>query len=47
MLALQEATEAAIISLLEDANLCTAHAKRQTLMASDILLARRIRGDQI
>lgn len=41
---LQEATEAAVVSLFEDANLCCTHAKRVTLMNSDILLARRIRG---
>lgn len=44
--ALQEATEAAVVSLFEDASLCTAHAHRVTLMSSDILLARRIRGDR-
>ena len=42
--ALQEATESAIVSLFEDANLCAAHAKRVTIMNSDIILARRIRG---
>lgn len=44
--ALQEATQAAVVSLFQDANLCTAHAHRVTLMSSDILLARRIRGDR-
>ena len=44
--ALQEATEAAIVSLFEDANLCCGHAKRVTLMNSDIILARRIRGER-
>ncbi len=44
--ALQEATEAAIVSLFEDANLCSAHAHRVTVMSSDILLARRIRGER-
>jgi histone H3/H4 len=44
--ALQEATEAAIVSLFEDANLCVAHARRVTCMSSDILLARRIRGER-
>lgn len=42
--ALQEATEAYIISLLEDANLCAIHGKRVTIMPRDIQLARRIRG---
>ncbi len=44
MLALQEAAEAHIVSLFEDAYLCTIHAKRITLMPKDIQLARRIRG---
>ena len=46
LLALQEACEAAVINLLEDAYLCTHHAKRITLFPSDIALARRIRGDK-
>nr|CAG8566150.1 2993_t:CDS:2 [Entrophospora candida]CAG8571807.1 2152_t:CDS:2 [Entrophospora candida] len=44
ILALQEATEAFLIHLFEDANLCAIHAKRVTLMQKDIQLARRIRG---
>lgn len=44
--ALQEATEAAVVSLFEDANLCSTHAKRVTVMQSDMLLARRIRGER-
>ncbi|KAK9465188.1 histone-fold-containing protein [Lipomyces arxii] len=44
LLALQEATEAFLVHLLEDANLCAIHAKRVTLMQKDIQLARRIRG---
>jgi histone H3/H4 len=43
-LALQEAAEAYLVGVLEDANLCTIHAKRQTLFPKDIHLARRIRG---
>lgn len=46
LLALQEATEAAIIGLFEDSYLCTMHAKRVTLFQNDIALARRIRGDR-
>lgn len=46
LLALQESCEAAVISLLEDAYLCTHHAKRVTLLPTDITLARRIRGDK-
>lgn len=42
---LQEAAEAFLIRLLEDANLCAIHAKRVTLMERDIQLARRIRGN--
>ncbi|KAK2466280.1 hypothetical protein APHAL10511_001922 [Amanita phalloides] len=44
LLALQEATEAYLVHLFEDANLCAIHAKRVTLMTRDIQLARRIRG---
>ena len=46
LLALQEACEAAVINLYEDAYLCTMHAKRQTLFPADIALARRIRGEK-
>ena len=46
LLALQEATEAAIISLFEDANLCALHAQRITVMERDIWLARKIRGER-
>ncbi|KAF8076493.1 histone-fold-containing protein, partial [Lyophyllum atratum] len=44
ILALQEATEAYLVHLFEDANLCAIHAKRVTIMTRDIQLARRIRG---
>lgn len=44
MLALQEAAEAHLVGLFEDANLCTIHAKRVTVMPKDMQLARRIRG---
>jgi histone H3/H4 len=44
ILALQEATEAFLVHLFEDANLCAVHAKRVTLMTKDMQLARRIRG---
>lgn len=46
LLALQEATESAIVSLFEDSYLCTMHARRLTLFQSDVALARRIRGDR-
>lgn len=44
ILALQEASEAFLIHLLEDANLCAIHSRRVTIMQKDIALARRIRG---
>jgi histone H3/H4 len=44
MVALQEAAESHLVGLFEDANLCTIHAKRVTLMPKDMQLARRIRG---
>ena len=43
--AIQEASEAFLVELLEEANLCAIHAKRVTLMSKDIQLARKIRGD--
>lgn len=41
---LQEATEAYMVTLMQDANLCAIHAKRTTLMPADLQLASRIRG---
>ena len=46
LLCLQEATEAYLVSLLEDSNLCAIHARRVTIMPKDIQLARRIRGER-
>jgi histone H3 len=46
MLALQEATEAYLVGLFEDTNLCALHAKRVTVMPKDMQLARRIRGER-
>jgi histone H3 len=46
ILALQEATEAYLVSLFEDTNLCAIHAKRVTIMPKDMQLARRIRGER-
>ena len=46
MVALQEASEAYLVSLLEDSSLCAIHAKRQTVQKSDMVLAKRIRGDE-
>ena len=41
---MQEAAEAHLVGLFEDANLCAIHAKRVTIMVKDMQLARRIRG---
>lgn len=46
MLAIQEAVEAHLVGLMDDANLCAIHDKRQTLMPKDVQLARRIRGEK-
>jgi histone H3/H4 len=46
VMALQEAAEAYLVGLFEDANLCAIHAKRVTIMPKDIQLARRIRGER-
>ncbi|CAH1971813.1 unnamed protein product [Acanthoscelides obtectus] len=40
-MALQEASEAYLIGLFEDTNLCAIHAMRVTIMPKDIQLARR------
>ncbi|KAG6447071.1 hypothetical protein O3G_MSEX004774 [Manduca sexta] len=42
----QEASEAYLVGLFEDTNLCAIHAKRVTIMPKDIQLARRIRGER-
>ncbi|XP_069348711.1 histone H3.X [Eulemur rufifrons] len=44
--ALQEASEAYLVGLFEDTNLCSLHAKRVTIMPKDMQLARRIRGER-
>ncbi len=46
VLALQEASEAYLVGLFEDTNLCALHSKRVTIMPKDIQLARRIRGER-
>ena len=46
IMALQEATEAYLVGLFEESNLCAIHAKRVTIMPKDIQLARRIRGER-
>ena len=40
ILCLQEAAEAYLVKLFDDANLCAIHARRVTIMPKDILLAR-------
>ncbi|XP_053296883.1 uncharacterized protein LOC128456652 [Pleuronectes platessa] len=44
--ALQEASEAFLLELFEDTNLCAFSAKRVTVMPKDIQLAYRIRGSR-
>ena len=46
IMCLQEASEAYLVKLFDDANLCAIHAGRVTIMPKDILLARRIRGER-
>ena len=46
ILCLQEAAEAYLVRLFDDANLCAIHARRVTIMQKDIQLARRIRGER-
>ena len=46
IMALQEATEAYLVGLFEDSNLCAIHDRRVTIMPKDIQLARRIRGER-
>ena len=46
IVALQEASEAYIVGVFEDTNLCAIHANRTTIMKKDMELARRIRGDR-
>ncbi|XP_060473346.1 histone H3.3A-like [Panthera onca] len=44
--ALQEASEAYLVSLFEDTSLCAIHAKRVTIMPKDVQLEHRIRGER-
>eukprot|EP00804_Cyclotella_cryptica_P027538 CCRYP_007482-RB/>CCRYP_007482-RB protein AED:0.09 eAED:0.09 QI:0/-1/0/1/-1/0/1/0/116 len=41
----QEASEAYLIGLLEDTNLCAIHARRATIMSKDMQLSRQIRRE--
>ena len=45
LLAMQESVEAFSIGLFEDANLCAIHAKRLTVLPSDMQLFLQIRGE--
>ena len=47
ILCLQEAAEAYLVRLFDDANLCAIHARRVTIMPKDLFLARRIRGEHV
>ena len=42
ILALQEASEAMLVALFEDTNLCGIHAKRVTIQPKDIQLAKKL-----
>ena len=46
ILAIQEASEAYLVGLFEDTNLCALHAKRKTIKPNDMQLSRRIRGER-
>lgn len=46
LLALQEAAEDYLVGLFEDTNLCALHARRVTIMPTDMQLALRIRGER-
>ena len=45
MLAMHEATEAYLVGLFEDTNLCAIHANHVTIHPKDMQLCRRIRGE--
>ena len=47
IICLQEAAEEYLVSLMEDTNLCTIHAKWVTVMPKDIQLACHIRGEHL
>ena len=46
ILVLQEVSEAYLVGLFDDTNLCALHAKRVTIMPKDMQLARRIRKER-
>jgi histone H3/H4 len=43
---LQEAAEAYLVDVFEQANTCAMHDKRVTIMQKDLQLVRRIRGER-
>ena len=45
--ALQEASEAYLVGLFEDTNLCAIHTKRVTIMSKDMKLSCRLRGEHV
>ncbi len=45
--AVQQCVESYMVGLFEDTQLCAVHAKRATVMAKDMRLARRIRGETL
>ena len=47
IICLQEAAEAYIVGLMEDANLCAIHAKQETIMPKDIQLGWHIHGEHL
>jgi histone H3 len=46
VLALQEASEAYLVGVFKDTNLCTMHAKCVTIMHKDMQLAHHIRAER-
>ena len=47
IICLQEAAEAYVVSLMEDANLCAIHVKQVSIMPKDIQLAHCIQGEHV
>ena len=47
IMALQKASEAYLIGIFKDSNLCAIHAKWCTIMPKDIQLARCIQGEWV
>ncbi|XP_038600582.1 histone H3.3-like [Tachyglossus aculeatus] len=46
VMALQDASEAYLVGLFDDSNLCIIHAKRVIIVSAQIQLARRVRGER-